>query len=922
MRSSRALLLCLLLVVPAACAVRKPVREVVEPPPKVELSEEDFARAAIEKWRRYMSLADDYDLSVETALRLTEHYFEARDILYKKEMEEYEAAVERYEKGEITEEPIAPVRDYGELIDRLAVLAGRNRFGRGADALRYALGYALYEDGRVDEAVEVFEGLIGDFPRTPYYVEVSFRLGEIYFETGQMGEAIESYERVLAHPDSVFYFKAIYKLAWVYYKLDEFENAADSFFTIMESFGEQGRERASTGLWEEGFSGAVMALSHFARIEKAVDYLRSRGVRAYTPGVLQSLGSTLHEAGRYEEALYVYNVFVELFPEDERTPFTYAVIAELYDELDKADRAMSTRWDLAQRYNPTTAWYGRLYPAGNAELDRLVAAAMLSSARAYHVKGRGADTVLLEKALKGYTTFLDAFPDSDKALDVRLLAAETLFDLERYEEAVVEYSRVLDLSAPGARRGEIAFSAILTYEVIFYRYKGGSTDNIRHAEEVLDRYGDDLSAVYRYEDSVYKVADMYSRLGLYARARERIQPLTRRGEPEKAYRRLAELYMEEGDLEGAEKSYGELVSLSGEREYRRRLAAVKFKIAERLIGEDSYDEASSKLMETFETDPGSEVGEAALLRLGNLHIRRKLMGELERVVAVYRRAYPDSEGPLSLLLEAAGAVEREEPVRAASIYEKASFMASDAAAAALVLRAGLLFESSGELLSAVRAFRRYLAVEAIEPEMEEEVRYRLGKAQMDSGAVEEGLATMRELVEWAGESRGYYVAKARLVLLREAMEGYFAVRLVEPVEENLVKKTRLLQSLMSELSQLIDFGIAELLPEIYYPVGLILEDYKVSLLESERPEGLTAEELEEYDFLLEEKAIPYDERAVAAYENGYRAGVEQALFNEWVVKSLERLAELRPATYRRSFDTGGAELVYVVPGPIMAESVL
>ncbi|MEK7850520.1 MAG: hypothetical protein AAB275_01435, partial [Deltaproteobacteria bacterium] len=77
------------------------------------------------------------------------------------------------------------------------------------------------------------------------------------------------------------------------------------------------------------------------------------------------------------------------------------------------------------------------------------------------------------------------------------------------------------------------------------------------------------------------------------------------------------------------------------------------------------------------------------------------------------------------------------------------------------------------------------------------------------------------------------------------------------------------------------------------------ENFRDSLLEAERPGNLTDEEMKEYTFLLEERAYPYEEQAVNAYEKSLAAGREQMAGNEWMEKSLERLVFLRPALYKK-----------------------
>jgi len=72
-----------------------------------------------------------------------------------------------------------------------------------------------------------------------------------------------------------------------------------------------------------------------------------------------------------------------------------------------------------------------------------------------------------------------------------------------------------------------------------------------------------------------------------------------------------------------------------------------------------------------------------------------------------------------------------------------------------------------------------------------------------------------------------------------------------------------------------------------------------SLLESERPPSLSAEERDAYDVLLEEQAFPFEEKAIEIHEANARRAAD-GVYDEWVRKSYTSLAELKPARYARA----------------------
>ena len=64
------------------------------------------------------------------------------------------------------------------------------------------------------------------------------------------------------------------------------------------------------------------------------------------------------------------------------------------------------------------------------------------------------------------------------------------------------------------------------------------------------------------------------------------------------------------------------------------------------------------------------------------------------------------------------------------------------------------------------------------------------------------------------------------------------------------------------------------------------------------PPELGPLELEQYEILLEEQAYPFEEQAIALHEANV-ARTRDAVYDEWVVASFDRLAELMPGRYAR-----------------------
>jgi hypothetical protein len=71
-----------------------------------------------------------------------------------------------------------------------------------------------------------------------------------------------------------------------------------------------------------------------------------------------------------------------------------------------------------------------------------------------------------------------------------------------------------------------------------------------------------------------------------------------------------------------------------------------------------------------------------------------------------------------------------------------------------------------------------------------------------------------------------------------------------------------------------------------------------ALLESERPENLGTEALEEYNILLEDQAYPFEEQAISLHETNV-ARIDSGMYDAWIEKSVQELARLVPGKYAK-----------------------
>ena len=81
-------------------------------------------------------------------------------------------------------------------------------------------------------------------------------------------------------------------------------------------------------------------------------------------------------------------------------------------------------------------------------------------------------------------------------------------------------------------------------------------------------------------------------------------------------------------------------------------------------------------------------------------------------------------------------------------------------------------------------------------------------------------------------------------------------------------------------------------------------DFSRSLLESERPAGLTEAEKVDYELVIEEEAFPFEERSIEVHTQNFEL-LAGGIYNPWIQKSLDKLTVLMPGRFAKNDISGG-----------------
>ncbi len=426
--------------------IKNLMREVVEVKMTVELSKIDkffdekmrpFAEVEnlrreelMRALKRYIKVFPNSPLTPYAILRYAEIYYEKLNYDY----------MRAYEEALLKGEP-PPPKDLSPVVKIYEDFLKKYKNFPRRDAVMYLAGYVLDEMGYSLDAIEKYFEPLARIRISSFAPEAAMRCGEFWFNSGDLDRAEEFYLIVLDFPQHPLYTKALYKLAWTYYRKGEYDVAIDYFVETIEASGEKEKQ---TGLVKEAVDYIVASVVELGGFEK-LDELKKEAVisalqKLYKEPeifILEGQGKTYFNQGKYNEAILTYRKLIDKFYESERSIKAAFGIADSLKKLGDIPSLIAWQVKVAEMWGPQSLW-AKKNPEEYKKHARKIEKELLESAKYYHEKN------MVEEAESAYLLFLKLFPKSQKSAETQFLLAELYFSLQRYIDAYNMYKAVVE----------------------------------------------------------------------------------------------------------------------------------------------------------------------------------------------------------------------------------------------------------------------------------------------------------------------------------------------------------------------------------------------------------------------------------------------------------------------------------------------
>ncbi len=799
------------------------------------------------------------------------------------------------------------------------------------DQVLYQMARAHDELAEPDEAMKVAMRLIEQYPDSRYIDEVYFRRAEFFFVRKKYLDAEYAYQSVVAMGDaSSFYELALYKLGWSLYKQELYEDALHQYIALLDyklSVGydfdqtyqeEQERRVADT------FRVVSLSFSNLGGAEFLGEYFSRQGNRIYEDRIYRNLAEFHLTKRRFNDAASVYQSFVELNLFHPVAPHFSMRVSEIYAEGNFPLLVVKSKRDFANRYGMDAEYWRHFDIEAAPDVLAYLKTNLKDLANHYHAlyqhEGLQDDKrAEYREALRWYGEYLESFPQDVESPQINYQLADLLLEEGDFARSALEYERTAYSYPLHGQASAAGYAAIYAHRENLSVVDGALMGTAKratiesslrfadafpdheNAPPVLGAAAEDLYEIKDFEQAItsaqqlidrYQDAEASLRRSAWSIVAHSSFDLARYAQAEHGYSEVLEI------TEAEDEAWQPLVD---------NLAASIFKQGEQARLLDDYAAAADHFLRIKSVAPTSEIRSAAEYDAAAALIYLENWTMAAQVLEEFRRNYPEHELRTEATKQLASVYrEAGELSLSAGEYEKVAEDTDDPELRRnAVLLAGELYEEAHAHDDTLRIYRRYMDEFPRPLDTALEIRFKVAGMHESVGDKESYLDELEHIVtierdagpEQTERSR-YLAAQSSLVLTERLYDEFAALRLNLPFEDSLSEKQRLMDVALKGFERLVQYEVAEVTAAATFYIAEAYYQFSSAIVESERPSDLSQADLADYEMVIEEEAYPFEERSIDVHRENLEL-MSAGVFNGWVQRSLDRLAEVMPGRYAK-----------------------
>ncbi len=804
------------------------------------------------------------------------------------------------------------------------------------DLILYQLAKAYSLTGEMDKAMQAMDTIVKDYPQSRHIDEVQFRRGEILFVNRDYAQAEKAYGNISTqYQQSPLYEKALYKLGWSQFKQSHYRQTLQTYLSLLDI------KVAEKKIDQYGIADSVsnsekdfiidslrvtsLSLSYLDGYRSIQPTFKDRGVKLHLPLIYEQLGKLYSSKERYNDAADTFMAFTRKYPDSVLAPSFHSQALQAYIDGKVNDRVLASKILYVNNYGVTTKFWAQQTPEDQNKIRPNLIRHIRELSFHFHALARKSKKQKDFKiAASWYRKYLSSFPQDKEAAYMNFLFAEALYDAGLYSRALVEYEKSAYQYPVHKKSAEAAYAALLTYNTLLKQAKPHQLAQLKQRSlnssiRFSNTFPDDKHApavISKTAENLLQ-AKNYTLAAEFAKRIIDNKKIKQANLQRTAWIVYAHAQYELAQYSEAENAYAAAISRvpsSGRSNVRLRteltdkLAASIYKQAEIFRNKGDNNLAAFHFLRVGKSAPSSSIRITAEYDAATLYMETKDWKKSTGILEGMRRTFPKNtqyaqgiSSKLALAYTQMGNFDKA----AREINILSAYAKTPEDRRKLMWQAAEMYAKAGQPRKANDLYIKYSSKYPRPFIQSIEAHHKISEYYKERNSVKQRNLWLNKLITL--EKRGkqqrsdrsrYLAANATFELAQPTIRYYKQVKLNIPLKKNLRIKKQRMEKSINALKQVMNYKVAEFSTASTYNMGEIYNHLAQALLDSQKPKGLSADELEQYEVLLEEQAYPFEEKAIKIHSSNVKR-TQQNIYDEWIKKSMKVLQSFQPVRYAK-----------------------
>ncbi|RMH17006.1 MAG: hypothetical protein D6698_08910 [Gammaproteobacteria bacterium] len=780
------------------------------------------------------------------------------------------------------------------------------------DEILYELAHAYSLQGDQKKSIGFLREIEMQYPQSPYYTEAIYRIADYEFAAEDYKASAGHFRTLLEIQDAEgkIEMRTRYMMAWSLYKAVMFSEAEHAFSELLAVINNGDESDDFNEIHDDSIRGLGLAIeAAYSPDEISAHIESSFSMSPFLPDLYQFVAEHAFRDERYQDAAKILYGYAKNHPDNDDAPMILIKAAGILETAGFYPQGEKIREVLIEDYPVTSHFWSTHSGEQYSDVIATIREWTYEAAKTWHARARkSGKNEDYSRSIQYYRLYLDQFPDGEKAYDARYALAEVWYETAQFDLAARQYESVAYQWPEKHYAQKAAYAGLIALK------KSHSDRWIDSAIRFVTRFHDhdEVTPVREQILATLQEQKDWERLAtvihLFLAGNQEIDPVTRIDWIEL----LGDAHSSMRDYIRSSKDYLEALNAMGssqaedkERIQKKRAAAL-YHAAELLREQQQFERASEIFMQAYLTDRSGVIAPVALYDAAST---AKQAGEDEKALAwfeKYEQQYPEQ------------AVRKKVPAVLASIYqsrgdygkaanelEKAhSLMPEISSRKSFLWQAHELYEQEGKLEDSARSLKillnRYTTSQKEKIQTMQKL-FEIRKKQNDKHAAHYWLNKLAGFPAKNPDiSSQVSIVGARLLLAEEDFDRFSKARLDLPLQKTVPEMKITLEKLIRKYENVMEFPIADDTTQALNRMGQAYRIMAEKILQSPRPDSLSADEKEAYEFSLEDLAFQYEEQAIALFRKNHQFLLEQGVWTPSIRASLAELARLLPAEFDKA----------------------